>query len=61
MALDDSGKVWGWGIFRLDGPYAFSPADKFALTPQLVHSPTNDAERVTKISSGEQMSVDLQG
>lgn len=53
MALASSGAVWAWGTFRdASGVYGFSPTDRIALLPTLVHAPASAAERVVKVASG---------
>ena len=53
MALAASGAVWAWGTFRdTGGVYGFTPMERIALLPALVHVPASAAERVVKITSG---------
>lgn len=53
MALATGGAVWAWGTFRdASGVYGFSPSERIALLPTLVHAPAAAADRVVKISSG---------
>ncbi len=53
VALAADGAVWAWGTFRdASGVYGFSPSQRIALLPALVHAPASAAERVVKVASG---------
>ncbi len=53
VALAAGGAVWAWGTFRdASGVYGFSPAERIALLPALVHAPASAADRVVKVASG---------
>ncbi|KAK9838520.1 hypothetical protein WJX81_004867 [Elliptochloris bilobata] len=54
VALAASGAVWAWGTFRdASGVFGFSPSERIALLPTLVHAPSAAAaDRVVKIASG---------
>ena len=52
-ALTAVGGVLTWGTFRdASGVYGFSPSQRIALLPALVHAPASAAERVVKVASG---------
>ncbi len=53
VALAASGAVWAWGTYRdASGVYGFSPTERIALLPALVHEPATAADRIVKIASG---------
>ena len=55
MALTDLGFVWGWGTFRdSSGVLGFSPTQRIALVPTLVHEPAAPESQAVKIASGVQ-------
>ena len=52
-ALTERGAIWAWGTFRdASGVFGFSPSQRIALAPTLVHSPQDAAQRAVKIASG---------
>lgn len=54
VALTEAGAIWAWGTFRdASGVFGFSPSERIALLPTLVHCPGAPDERVVKIASGE--------
>lgn len=54
MALTEQGFIYGWGTFRnSSGVFSFSPQERLALLPCLVHSPTTPASQAVKIVSGK--------
>ena len=53
VALTEAGFVWAWGTFRdASGVFGFSPSERIALLPRLVHRPEELSERAVKIASG---------
>lgn len=53
MALTELGFVWGWGTFRdSSGVLGFSPTQRIALVPTLVHEPAAPEDQAVKIASG---------
>lgn len=57
MALTEAGFIWAWGTFRdASGVFGFSPSERIAVLPTLVHRPTEASERVVKIASGDTLS-----
>ncbi|CAL8462036.1 g1567 [Coccomyxa elongata] len=53
MALTELGFVWGWGTFRdSSGVLGFSPTQRIALVPTLVHEPAVPEDQAVKIASG---------
>lgn len=53
MALTELGFVWGWGTFRdSSGVLGFSPTQRIALVPTIVHKPAALEDQAVKIASG---------
>jgi regulator of chromosome condensation len=53
VALTELGAIYAWGTFRdSSGVFAFSPTERIALLPTLVHEPSTSSDQAVKIASG---------
>ncbi len=53
VALTQQGAIWAWGTFRdSSGVLGFSPSERIALLPTLVHEPATADDQALKIASG---------
>lgn len=60
VALTQLGAIWAWGTFRDgSGVFGFSPTERIALLPTLVHEPTAADAQAVKISSGDSSEMSL--